>query len=81
MIFKTWADFVGEISSAISEKDCKRFSVMYAVVAILMALSTKKSKWYLLGTVVYGILSGALYQSYRQQRRERWERKKIKRAC
>lgn len=71
-----WAGFVGEISSAISEKDCKTFSVVYTVIAIFMALlGTKKSKWYLLGTVVYGILAGALYKSYKQQRRERWEKK------
>ena len=66
-----WAGFVGEINTAISEKDCKKFSVVYAVIAIFMAIAGKKNKWYLLGAAVYGILSGALFQSYKKQKIER----------
>lgn len=71
-IFKNWADFVDKINSSVSERDCKKYSVLYAIVAVIMAIATKKNKWYILGTIVYGIFSAALYKSYKEQRRARW---------
>lgn len=67
-----WTGFVGEISQAVSERDCKKYSALYAVVAVIMAAAGKKNKWYLLGTIIYGIVALALFQSYKSQRKVRY---------
>lgn len=73
-VFNAWNGFVGEISSAVSERDCKKFSVIYAVIAIFMAIAGKKNKWYFIGSAIYAVLAAALFKSYKQQRRERREK-------
>ena len=69
-----WAGFVGEINSSVSEKEAKTYSVLYIIVAILMAIAGKKNKWYFIGSALYAVLAAAFFKSYKQQRRERWEK-------
>lgn len=73
-IFKTWAGFVGEINSAVSERDCKKYSILFASVAIISAIAGKKNKWYFIGSAIYAVLAAAFLKSYKQQRRERWKK-------
>lgn len=83
-VFNAWNGFVGEINSSVSEKEAKTYSVLYIIVAIFMAIAGKKNnKLYFIGSAIYAVLAAAFFKSYKTQRRERerWERKKIKRAC
>lgn len=74
-IFKTWADFVNKINSSVSERDCKKYSVLYAIVAIILAIAgVKKNRWYFIGAAIYAVISAALFKSYKYQCRERWEK-------
>ena len=73
-LFSSWNGLVNEISSSVSERDCKKYGTLYAVVAIILAIAGRKNKWYFIGTALYAAFSAALFQSAQQQRRERWEK-------
>lgn len=74
-IFKTWNGFVGEINSTVSEKEAKTYSVLYVIVAIILAIAgVKKNRWYFIGSAIYAVLAAAFFKSYKEQRRERWEK-------
>lgn len=74
-VFNAWNSFVGEINSAVSEKEARTYSVLYVIIAIFMAIAGwKKSKWYFIGSAIYAALAAAFFKSYKQQRRERWEK-------
>ena len=74
-VFNAWNDFVGEISNAASENEAKKYSILYAIVAIILAIAAgKKNKWYFIGSALYAVFAAAFYKSYKEQRRERWEK-------
>ena len=73
-VFNAWNGFVDEINSTVSEKEAKTYSVLYVIIAIFMAIAGKKNKWYFIGSAIYAVLAAAFFKSYKQQRRERWEK-------